>query len=84
MTPEFLLAVPIDPMSGKPLGYRLKQDRTFVLYSTGEDGKDDGGDATPTVAGKFELWSGKDAVWPTAVAGEESAELLRTQARPGK
>jgi hypothetical protein len=83
LTPEFLSAVPLDPMNGKPMGYRLKADRTFVLYSAGEDGKDDGGDATPTIA-KFELWSGKDAVWPTAVTNEESAELVKTQARPEK
>jgi hypothetical protein len=72
LTPEFLTTVPIDPMSGKALCYRLKADGTFVLYSTGEDGKDDGGDATPREAdGKFGLWEGRDAVWPAAATEEE-------------
>ena len=74
LVPEFLAAVPMDPMSGKPLCYRLNADRTFTLYSTGEDGKDDGGDGTPSDGGKkFGLWEGRDAVWPT-VAAETNAE----------
>ena len=64
---EFLNAVPIDQMSGKPLVYRLNADGTFVLYSVGEDGKDDGGDPRPATPITPELWSGRDAVWPTAV-----------------
>jgi len=67
LVPEFLASVPMDPMSGRPLCYRLNADGTFVLYSTGEDGKDDGGDGTPRDGSqKFGLWEGKDAVWPTA------------------
>jgi hypothetical protein len=50
--------VPIDLMSGKPLVYRLNSDSTFVLYSVGEDGKDDGRQ------GGMDLWQGTDAVWP--------------------
>jgi hypothetical protein len=76
LVPEFLSAVPIDPMSGKALCYRLKSDGTQVLYSVGEDGKDDGGDATPTFAkGKPGLWEGRDAVWPTATSDEEMAKV---------
>ncbi len=66
LAPEFLTDVPLDPMSGKPLCYQLKADGTFVLYSTGADGVDNGGDATPTAGAKFGLWEGKDAVWPSA------------------
>lgn len=66
LTPEFLEQVPIDPMSGRPLCYRLNPDRTFVLYSTGEDGKDDGG------KGGMGFWAGPDAVWPTAATPEEA------------
>jgi hypothetical protein len=67
LVPEFLASVPLDPMSGKPLCYRLNAEGTFTLYSTGEDGKDDGGDGTPRDGSqKFGLWEGKDAVWPTA------------------
>ncbi len=58
LRPEFVAEIPIDPMSGKPLCYRLNSDGTFVLYSVGEDGKDDGGTAG------MDLWSGPDVVWP--------------------
>ncbi len=72
LVPEFLAAVPIDPMSGKPLCYRLNADGTSVLYSVGEDGKDDGGDATPAFPTKTPgLWEGRDAVWPAAASAEE-------------
>jgi hypothetical protein len=84
LAPDFLSAAPIDPMSGKPLGYRLKADKTLVLYSAGEDGRDDGGDATPLITGIFGLWAGKDAVWPAAATDEESADFLRTQAKQPK
>ncbi len=68
LVPELLLAVPLDPMSGKPFGYRLTAGGSFTLYSVGEDGRDDGGDPTSLVAtNRFDLWSGKDALWPTAV-----------------
>jgi hypothetical protein len=58
LVPEYLREVPIDLMSGKPLVYRCNEDSTFVLYSVGEDGKDDGGQSG------IDLWSGPDAVWP--------------------
>jgi hypothetical protein len=58
LVPEYLREVPIDLMSGKPLVYRCNSDSTFVLYSVGEDGKDDGGQ------GGMDLWPGPDAVWP--------------------
>lgn len=84
LTPEFLAAVPLDPMSGKPLCYRLKADGTFVLYSTGQDGKDHDGDATPMTPAKPGLWEGKDAVWPSSVSGTEEADLVRTKSGSGK
>jgi len=62
---EFLKAVPIDLMDAQPLKYRLNPDGTFDLYSAGEDGRDDGGDPTSSAATtQFDLWSGRDAVWP--------------------
>ena len=66
LLPEFVSSVPFDCMSGNAIGYRLKDDRTFVLYSVGEDGNDDGGDPQSASRGKFDLWDGKDAVWPAA------------------
>jgi len=68
LVPELLHAVPIDPMSGKPLAYRLTAGGTFTLYSAGEDGRDDGGDpSSRVITNRFDLWTGKDALWPTAV-----------------
>ncbi len=67
LVPHFLSAVPIDPMSAKPLRYQLNADGSFTLYSVGEDGRDDGGDPNPpAVTKRFGLWEGKDAVWPAA------------------
>jgi hypothetical protein len=75
LVPDFLAAVPMDPMSGRPLCYRLNADGTFTLYSTGKDGKDDGGDGSPRDGGtKFGLWEGRDAVWPT-VPVETNADM---------
>jgi hypothetical protein len=68
LVPNFLGSVSIDPMSGQVLRYRLNPGGTFVLYSVGEDGKDDGGDPTSAAPVKqIDLWSGRDAVWPVAV-----------------
>ena len=67
LAPEFLPVLPYDPMSGKSLCYHLKGDGGFVLYSVGEDGEDDGGDSNPRAGGRFDLWQGRDAVWPVRV-----------------
>ena len=42
LVPEFLPTLPLDPMDGKPLRYRLKTSGP-VLYSIGADGFDGGG-----------------------------------------
>lgn len=48
LVPEILTAVPIDPLHGEAFGYRLTPDdphgRPYLLYSTGLDRNDDGGD----------------------------------------
>jgi hypothetical protein len=59
-------------MSAKPLCYRLNADGTFTLYSVGEDGHDEGGDVTSgSTTNKFDLWSGRDAVWPVAAKKDD-------------
>jgi hypothetical protein len=74
LVPDYLAVVPMDVMSRKPLCYRLNPDGSFVLYSTGEDGIDDGGDSTPKDGGtNYGLWEGRDAVWPTVASPEEEA-----------
>jgi hypothetical protein len=66
LVPEFLGTLPRDCMSGQPLCYRRNPDGTFVLYSVGEDGKDDGGDSSFAHSDpKLGLWQGRDAVWPS-------------------
>jgi hypothetical protein len=42
LVPQYLQAVPADAYSGSPLNYR-KVGEEFVLYSTGQDGEDNGG-----------------------------------------
>jgi len=64
LVPEFLAAVPKDPMSGKLLRYHWESSGQCCLYSVGLDGQDDGGDAT-CATNKYGFWEGPDAVWPT-------------------
>jgi hypothetical protein len=56
--PEALdISAPIDPFTGQPLKYR-RDDMGYVVYSVGEDGKDDGGSIE---GGRHEpgVWSGR-------------------------
>jgi hypothetical protein len=74
LTPNFFLQQPLDPMDGQPLRYHLKPDGTFLLYSVGEDGNDDGGDPTstePATRVNKSWWRGIDAVWPSPATKEE-------------
>ena len=69
LVPDFLPAPPPDLMDGRPLRYRLESDRSFLLYSVGDDGRDDGGarDLIPNNHPQrypSSLWDGKDLVWP--------------------
>ncbi|HUA67704.1 MAG TPA: hypothetical protein VMA13_04075, partial [Candidatus Saccharimonadales bacterium] len=71
LVPEFLPAVPLDPVDGQPLRYRPNADGTFLLYSIGDDGVDDGG-----VPGKSQnfYWlgvAGPDWVWPQPATESE-------------
>jgi hypothetical protein len=73
LVPEFLASVPIDYMDGQPMKYRLNDDGGFTLYSVGEDGKDDGGDATllPEKSNTRNLWDRNDFIWPAPALPEE-------------
>ncbi|HVM50173.1 MAG TPA: hypothetical protein VMU04_19245 [Candidatus Acidoferrum sp.] len=64
LVPEFLPAVPFDCMAGRPLRYHTTPDGAYVLYSVGEDGVDDGGDATLAAGMPNGMWTSRDAVWP--------------------
>ena len=76
LVPEFVPSVPRDPVDGQPLRYRRNTDGTFLLYSVGENGKDDGGDPLPGkgVKTSFFNWLNPDAldwVWPQPATPEE-------------
>lgn len=72
LVPEFLPAQPRDFMDGQPLRYRLNADGTYLLYSVGEDGKDDGGDGTIPDSKTVRNWlKGRDWVWPRPATKEE-------------
>jgi hypothetical protein len=43
LVPKWVPAVPLDPMDGQPLRYRLNADGTFTLYSVGPNHTDDNG-----------------------------------------
>ena len=69
LTPELFRSVPIDPYDGKPLRYHPNADGTYLLYCVGEDGVDDGGDASPVSSASVApaTWSwqrARDWVWP--------------------
>ena len=65
LVPRFLVAVPLDPMDGQPLRYRLNADGTFTLYSVGPNHDDD--------HGVFESQQSQDLdwVWPPTHPTEE-------------
>jgi hypothetical protein len=82
LVPEFLAAAPRDPADGQPMRYRLKPDGTFLLYSVGEDGVDNGGDASPTGSSDTLSWQrGRDLVWPGPATAEEVRAYHEKQAR---
>ncbi len=77
LTPQYLRELPMDVMDGKTLRYRTNNEGSFVLYSAGEDGKDDGGDPTPQGSAMPDnryspWWKGRDAVWPMPASAEET------------
>jgi hypothetical protein len=76
LVPELLRSVPIDPYDGKPLRYHPNADGTFLLYSVGDDGVDNGGDPTlpAGVTSRYLFWQGnkvRDWVWPQPATPEE-------------
>ena len=75
LVPQFLAAELMDPWSGRPFHYRQNTDGMFTLYSVGEDGRDDGGDATSAKTNAPpDLWTGKDAVWPAPIFPDSPAK----------
>jgi hypothetical protein len=76
LVPEFLDSVPVDCMDGQPLRYSRDGDANFVLWSVGENLRDDGGDATlssdePSL---MSLLEAPDIVWPRPASRAEIAQ----------
>jgi hypothetical protein len=76
LTPDLLKSVPIDCMDGQPLHYRLNPDGTFLLYSVGDNGVDDGGNPSPpkNIQSSNFYWQNNlvlDWVWPQTATEEE-------------
>ena len=86
LVPEFLPAIPLDPMDGQSLRYRLTGDNSFLLYSVGSDGKDGGGDVRPPNPNSKSLWwtMENDWVWPAPATDDEVSEFHEKQERGGK
>lgn len=86
LCPDILASVPLDPMDGQSLRYKLNSDGTFLLYSIGLNGKDEGGD---TSGSNRQFWwtSGNDWVWPTPASEQEVKDYETRKERerkPGK
>lgn len=79
LVPKFLTAVPRDWYSGGNLQYRRNGDGTFLLYSVGEDRRDDGGHAgsvegAVSAGARAGAAKAKDMVWlQRATAAEVAA-----------
>jgi hypothetical protein len=76
LVPEFVPKVPLDPVDGQPLRYRRNADGTFLLYSVGENGKDDGGNPASEqgVESSKYYWQNHHAldwVWPQPATPKE-------------
>lgn len=85
LVPDFLPSIPTDYMDGQPIKYRLEPTGEFVLYSIGDNCKDDGGDATlpPGKTSSANWWLRKDVVWPQPASPDE-IEKFRQQKALGK
>jgi hypothetical protein len=64
LVPAYLPQIPLDPMDGRPLRYRLKPDNDYTLYSVGQNGRDDRGNpAMHDPTRQFRPGEGLDILW---------------------
>lgn len=86
LVPEFVPAVPCDPVDGQPLRYRRNPDGNFLLYSIGENGQDDGGNPSPEKEAEHSYFNwlnprARDWVWPQPATAEEIQSYYEKQAK---
>ena len=65
LVPKWVPTVPLDPMDGQPLRYRLNADGSFTVYGVGPNHADDNG------AFESQLGQDLDWVWPPNHPTEE-------------
>ncbi len=80
LIPAYLKIVPVDYMDGRTLRYRLKTDGTFLLYSVGENGTDEGGNPKVPASKTLNYLNGLDWVWPQAATREEIDAVEKAEA----
>jgi hypothetical protein len=82
LTPAFLKTIPLDYMNGQALHYQKNSDGTFLLYSVGENGVDDGGNPSFHKWWEF-YWFAQtlDLVWPQPATPEEIQAYYVKQAK---
>ena len=68
LSPQFVTAVPLDPMVNQPFRYQRTADGWFQLYSAGLNGKDDGGILK---SGDKDDKEEKDWPWPVLTRPEK-------------
>ncbi len=82
LVPEFLSQVPRDPVDGQPLRFKLTATNTFVLYSIGKDGVDDGGNPErpdSNTTSPPDWWQGRDWLWPQPATHDEYAAFIEKE-----
>jgi hypothetical protein len=82
LVPDFLPEHPVDYMDGKPLRYCLDSESAFLLYSVGLDGRDDGGDTTPSTGANLNYQNTRDVVWPQPASEAEVLAWTSSAYRP--
>ena len=51
LVPAFLLSVPTDPLTGKPLCYKPSESSSYLIYGTGWDQTDNAGSSVSALTG---------------------------------
>jgi len=74
LVPELLSTMPVDLMNNQPLSYKLTKDGVGLVYSVGDDARNDGGDPIPEqpIPAFRKIWDGKDAVWPQPASTQDA------------
>jgi hypothetical protein len=88
LVPAFFTSAPCDPVDGHLLRYHLNADGTFLLYSVGENGKDDDGNPSleKVAEGSSLNWLNPralDWVWPQPATEEEIQKFFEERGKSG-